>query len=72
MDNFDLAFGVAFGLMIAVAAGHVLTDCSARMAIMKQGRLPDYYANSYLADELRSFRSYHYVINTFEEAQRGR
>jgi hypothetical protein len=71
MDHFDLAFGVVFGLLMAVAAGHVLTDVGARMAIMKHGHLPEYYSNSYLADEFRSFRSYHYVINTFEAAQHG-
>src|SRR5687767_3291811 len=37
MDNFDLFFGVAFGLMIAIAVGHVTTDVTARQAIMKHG-----------------------------------
>jgi hypothetical protein len=71
MDHFDLVFGVAFGLMISVAAGHVMTDSTARMAIMRQGQPPAYMRDSYLADELRSFRSYHYVLNVFHAAQNG-
>ena len=71
MDNFDLVFGTAFGIMIAIAAGHVTTDVGARMAIQKHGHLPSHYANSYMAGELRSFRSYHYVINTFQTYQNG-
>jgi hypothetical protein len=72
MDNFDLFFGVAFGLMIAIAVGHVTTDVTARTAIMKHGTLPAYMQNSFMADELRSFRSYHYVLDTFQNAQDGR
>jgi uncharacterized membrane protein required for colicin V production len=71
MDHFDLVFGMAFGLMIAVAAGHVVTDSAARMAIMDRGAPPHYMRDSYLVDELRSFRSYHYVLNVFHAAQNG-
>src|SRR5687768_7676421 len=57
MDHFDPVFGLAFGLLIAVTVGHVTTDVTARMAIMKHGALPGYLQESCFADELRSFKS---------------
>jgi hypothetical protein len=72
MDQFDLVFGVAFGLVVAVSLGHVFTDFAARMAILKYGGVPDCLRNSMLADELRSFRSYNYVLSVFHSYQDGR
>jgi hypothetical protein len=71
MDQFDPLFSFAFGLIVAVAVGHVFTDVTARMAILKHGFLPDYLRDSACAEELRSFRTYHYVVNAFHSAQYG-
>jgi hypothetical protein len=72
MDHFDPVFGLAFGLLIAVTVGHVATDVTARVAIMKHGRVPGYLQESCFADELRSFKSYHFVLDVFQDAQNGR
>lgn len=72
MDQFDWMFGLAFAVVITVTAGHLLTDVVARQAILASGTLPPYLDSSLLAEELRSFRSYHYVLETFHNAQGAR
>lgn len=72
MDQFDLLFGAALGLVMAVALGHQVADITARFVIERHGFLPDYYQNSLVADELRSFRTYHYVVAVFHTYQNGR
>lgn len=69
MDQFDWMFGLAFACVITVTAGHVATDLAARQAIHAHGKLPAYLDSSLLASELREFRSYHYVVNTFHGLQ---
>jgi hypothetical protein len=72
MDQFDLLFGVALGLVIAVVIGHTVTEVAARFAIEKHGYLPEFWTNSLVADELRSFRTYRMVVDTFHGYQNGR
>jgi hypothetical protein len=72
MDQFDLLFGAALGLVMAVALGHQVADIAARFVIEKHGTLPDYFQNSLVADELRSFRTYHLVVDVFHTYQEGR
>ena len=72
MDQFDLIFGAALGLVIAIAIGHSITEVAARFAIEKHGYLPEFWTNSLVADELRSFRTYHLVVDTFHSYQNGR
>jgi len=72
MDQFDLIFGAALGLVLAVALGHGITDVVAHFAIQKYGYLPEYFHNSLVADELRSFHTYHYVVDVFHGVQSGR
>ncbi|MCC2668873.1 MAG: hypothetical protein K0Q72_1344 [Armatimonadetes bacterium] len=72
MDQFDLLFGAALGVVIAVAVGHGITEIAARFAIQKHGYLPEFWTNSLVADELRSFRTYHLVVDTFHNYQNGR
>ena len=38
---------------------------------MRHGHVPEYLSRSAFADELRTFRSYHYVLSVFHTAQRG-
>jgi hypothetical protein len=72
MDQFDLIFGVALGLVLAIALGHGVTDVVAHFAIQKYGYLPAYFHNSLVADELRTFHTYHYVVDVFHGVQSGR
>lgn len=72
MDQFDLLFGVALGLVMAVALGHQVADITARLVIEKQGYLPEFFQNSLVADELRSFRTYHNVVAVFHTYQAGK
>jgi hypothetical protein len=72
MDHFDPFFGVAFALVIAATAGHVAAGVAVDHAKLKHGQLPEYLSNSAFADELRSFKSYHYVISVFHGYQEGR
>ncbi len=72
MDQFDFLFGAVFGMVIAVSLGHVITDMTARFALASTGELPHFVQNSLLADELRNFRSYHYVLAVFHNYQDGR
>ena len=72
MDQFDPVFGLVFGLVIAGAAGHVLCEVTMQAAVMDYGKLPGYLRNSCFAEELRSFQSYHYVLDTFSAAQDSR
>lgn len=72
MDQFDLIFGAALGLVLAVALGHGVMDVVAHFAIQKHGYLPAYFHNSLVADELRSFHTYHYVVDVFHGVQSGR
>jgi hypothetical protein len=67
MEHYDLAFSMVFGLVVAVTAGHVLADVTARNGVLRGGEMPAYIQDSVVAEELRSFHTYHYVINTFEE-----
>jgi hypothetical protein len=69
MDHFDGAFGFVFGLAMAVMVGHVVTDVAADMAIIKHGRLPDAVAKSAIVDELRSFRTYHELVNALRTTE---
>ena len=69
MEHYDLAFSTVFGLVVAVTLGHVVTDVTARQALLRQGKLPAYIRGSLVAEELRSFRTYHYVVNTFEDVR---
>jgi len=62
MDTFDCVFGAVFGLVTGLVVGHVLTESAAGMAILTHGSLPDYFQHSYLAEELRSFKTCHYVL----------
>jgi len=71
MDHFDPLFGLAFGIVIALGAGHVLTDLLAQTALLNHGTLPPYLQESAFAPELRDFRTYHYVLNTFHGYQGG-
>lgn len=71
MDNFDGVFGLAFALVISATLGHVLSDVVTEQAVLKHGHVPQYLSRSCFADELRNFRSYHYVINTFHGHQNG-
>jgi hypothetical protein len=72
MDQFDLIFGAALGLVLAVALGHGVMDVVAHFAIQKYGYLPAFFHNSLVADELRSFHTYHYVVDVFHSVQAGR
>lgn len=72
MDQFDLIFGAGLGLVLAVALGHGVMDVVAHFAIQKYGYLPPYLHNSLVADELRSFHTYHYVVDVFHGVQSGR
>jgi hypothetical protein len=69
MEHYDVAFSTVFGLVVAVTLGHVVTDVTARQALMRHGKLPSYIQGSLVAEELRSFRTYHYVVNTFEDVR---
>ena len=72
MDQYDLLFSLGFGALMAVVIGHVVTDVTARMALLHGGAVPDYLHGSMVAEELRSFRTYQYVINICGGAHRGR
>ena len=72
MDNFDFLFGIIFGLVVAFSVGHVATEVAEGFATRPDGTLPEYMQNSCLADELRSFHTYHYVINVFHAYQYGK
>ena len=67
MEQYDLPFSVVFGVVVAVTVGHVAADVTARQSLLRHGRLPTYIEGSLVAEELRSFRTYHYVVNTFED-----
>lgn len=69
MDQFDVCFGVLFGLLVAVSVGHVVTDVAARVALMENGALPGYLQQSCFVGELRTFKSYHYVLDVFHSYQ---
>jgi uncharacterized membrane protein required for colicin V production len=70
-DHVDPVFGALFGIVVGVSVGHVFTDVTARLAVMHYGFLPDYMQNSWVGAELRSFRSYHYVLDVFHAHQNG-
>lgn len=70
MDTFDPFVGGAFGLLLAIALGHTVVDLSARMSVARHGALPEYIQDSAVADELRSFHSYHYVVRVLSNGQR--
>lgn len=70
MDHYNVAFSTVFGLVVAGTLGHAVTDITARQSLLHTGRLPSYISRSMVAEELRSFRTYQYVINTFEEMKR--
>jgi hypothetical protein len=69
MDNYDPVFGVAFGLLITLAAGHALVDSVAGMVVSREGVLPDYLRHSCFAQELREFRTYHFVANIVQNSR---
>jgi len=64
MEQYDIAFSLAFGLVVAVGTGHMVTEVAARRGVEKTGQVPPYIRHSLVAEELRSFHSYHYVIDT--------
>ncbi len=70
MDQWDPMFGVVFGLLIATTTGHIVTDVIGSTELMRNGRLPGYFAHSLLGEELRSFKTYRLVLSTFKQAQR--
>jgi hypothetical protein len=73
MDHFDPLCGLAFGLLIAVAVGHVFADVSVRLAMQNPGgEVPAYIAQSRVTPELREFRSYHQLVAWVETARRYR
>ena len=72
MDNFDFLFGIIFGLVVAFSVGHVATEVAEGFATRPDGTVPEYMQNSCVADELRSFHTYHYVINVFHSYQYGK
>jgi hypothetical protein len=55
LEQYDPLVGVAFGLVIAVVAGHTLIDVSARETLLAHGSLPPVIRNSAVVSELRSF-----------------
>jgi hypothetical protein len=69
MDTYDAAIGAAFGLLIAATAGHVVVESIARVTMASIGELPDCLRNSCFAEELRSFRTYHTVMNILENTR---
>jgi hypothetical protein len=69
MDALDPLFGFGFGLVIAVTSGHIFVSTGAQMALQSYGRVPDFLVNSIVADELRNFHTYHYVLDVFRAAQ---
>lgn len=71
MDQFDPLFGAVFGVVVAVSVGHVLADVMAQAAIQRHGHLPEYFQSSWVAEELRSFRTYNYVLDTMHSYQYG-
>lgn len=71
MDPFDSIFGVVFGVIVGVAVGHAFTDITARFALMHYGAVPDFVQHSFLGEELRSFKTYHFVLDTFQAYQYG-
>ena len=71
MDHFDPAIGCAFGMAVAVMLGHVYTDVAARQALARRGDLPPALQASAMADEFRSFRTYHKMMTVFHNAQQG-
>jgi len=72
MDQWDPAFGLVFGLIIALTAGHITTAVVGSHEMMVHRKLPGYFANSLLGEELRSFPTYHYVVDTLRAAQTSR
>lgn len=64
LEHYDLPFAAIFGLVLAVTLGHVVTDVTAQQALLNEGRVPPYLRQSVLAEELRSFHTYHYVVGT--------
>jgi hypothetical protein len=64
MEQYDIAFSLAFGLIVAIGAGHMVTEVTARTALARSGEVPPYIRRSLVAEELRSFHTYHYVIDT--------
>jgi hypothetical protein len=70
-DVMNPIVGCACGFLVAIMAGHALTDASASMAIMSQGELPTYYKSSRMATELRTFASYQHMLDTFHAYQYG-
>lgn len=71
MEHYDVAFGLVFGVVIGIAVGHGMTDVAARWALAHHGHLPDYLNHSLLSEELRSFRSYHYVMGILEAGRKN-
>lgn len=69
LEHYDLPFSAVFGLVVAVTLGHVVTDVTAEQGLLQSGKVPHYIQGSVVASELRTFRTYHYVVNTFEEMQ---
>jgi len=71
LEVLDPLAGVALGFMIALTAGHIIVSAGFQIAQTAQHELPAYISNSRAADELRNFRSYVYLLDTFERYQRG-
>ena len=71
MDQFDPVFGLAFGLVAAVVVGHSLTHFVAGVSSVPGAGPPPFVSRSVVAQELVSFRSYHYLVDTLERYQKG-
>ncbi len=71
MDQFDPIFGVAFGLVTAIVVGHSLTHFMAGVTSVPGAGPPPYLSQSVVAQELVSFRSYHFLVDTLERYQKG-
>lgn len=72
MHPIDPLFGLAFGLCIAVIVGHVATDLFTQFAALEGDASPNVLRQTWLAEELHSFRTYRYVMEAFEAAQYAR
>lgn len=72
MEQGDLYFGAVFGLILAGALGHFACDVSFQLTLGTDHQVPGALRDSLLAEELRSFRSVHFVWNTMYSASHAR
>jgi uncharacterized membrane protein required for colicin V production len=73
LEQYDPVFGLAFGLVMAAGLAHVVAGVGARLgASGHPPQPPAYVRNSLLAEEFRSFRTYHAVLHVLNEAREAR